>query len=182
MDAESQPGSHSSKRKRKLPAGMSDYQAAWIAEEDLEGLAESASEDEGEADATSQGARKMQSGDGQSVFMPDLEDDDETDDMQVHSGAIPMQSKAPALCTSLRLWPCYLEQELPISTHPLLFKVQILALRLVFCRAAFGFLLCIVNAVGKSLQIAPTKQSQIVAPKTQSAMVFVVPSACRNLL
>ena len=116
MDAESQPGSHSSKRKRKLPAGMSDYQAAWIAEEDLEGLAESASEDEREADAMSHGAKRMQSGDGQSVFMPDLEDDDETDDMQVYSGAIAMQSGTPALCISLRLWPCHLEQELPSSS------------------------------------------------------------------
>ena len=83
MDAESQPGSQSSKRKRKLPAGMSDYQAAWIAEEDLEGLQESDSEDEA-AELMSQSGKKGQSGtDGQSLFAPDLEDDEETDDMQV---------------------------------------------------------------------------------------------------
>ena len=83
MDAESQPGSQSSKRKRKLPAGMSDYQAAWIAEEDLEGIQESESEDEA-AEPMSHNGRKGQSGsDGQSLFAPDLEDDDETDDMQV---------------------------------------------------------------------------------------------------
>lgn len=84
MDAESQPGSHSSKRKRKLPAGMSEYQAAWIAEEDLDGVQESESDDEA-AEALSQGGRskRMPSGDGQSVSMPGMEDDDETDDMQV---------------------------------------------------------------------------------------------------
>lgn len=79
MDAESQP-SKSSKRKRRLPAGMSDYQAAWIADEDLEGLQES--DEEEQADTQSQGGKTMQPRDGQSVFLPDLEDDEETDDMQ----------------------------------------------------------------------------------------------------
>lgn len=85
MEAESRPSSEGSKRKRRLPKGMSDYQAAWITEEELGDLAESESEEElAERQA---GDAELRSGDGAmdgAASMADLdEEDDQTDDMQV---------------------------------------------------------------------------------------------------
>ena len=87
MEAESRPSSDGSKRKRRLPKGMSDYQAAWITEEELGDMAESESEDE---------AQERQGGDAEPRFGDAVmdgtasvaafdEEDDETDDMQVSS-------------------------------------------------------------------------------------------------
>lgn len=93
MEAESRPSSEGSKRKRRLPKGMSDYQAAWITEEDLGDLAEeSDSSEEEQEDRT---VHERQGGDAEprfgmdgAVSMADLEEeDDQTDDMQVKGNA-----------------------------------------------------------------------------------------------
>ncbi|KAL3135477.1 hypothetical protein ABBQ38_005957 [Trebouxia sp. C0009 RCD-2024] len=89
MEAEARPSSEGSKRKRRLPKGMSDYQAAWITEEELGDLEESGSEgEEGDEEV-----HERQGGDAEPSF-GDLamdgtantaeleEEDDQTDDMQ----------------------------------------------------------------------------------------------------
>ena len=86
MEAESRASSEGSKRKRRLPKGMSDYQAAWITEEELGDLAESESEKEELAERPG-GDAELRPGetamDG-GASMADLdEEDDQTDDMQV---------------------------------------------------------------------------------------------------
>lgn len=84
MEAESRPLSEGSKRKRRLPKGMSDYQAAWITEDlgDLEGGSDS--EEEEEADNRQGGDAEPRFGMDGTVSMADLEEeDDQTDDMQV---------------------------------------------------------------------------------------------------
>lgn len=90
MEADARPSSEGSKRKRRLPKGMSDYQAAWITEEELGDLEESGSEGE----KGDEELHERQGGDAQPV-LGDLamdgiantaeleEDDDQTDDMQV---------------------------------------------------------------------------------------------------
>ena len=88
MEAEEQPISESSsKRKRRLPPGMSDYQAAWIAEEDLQDLVDDASDsDAPQTDRLGAEAEPSLGDFGMEgpVSMADLnEEDDETDDMQV---------------------------------------------------------------------------------------------------
>lgn len=84
MEAESRPMSEGSKRKRRLPKGMSEYQAAWITEDlgDLEG--DSSSEGEEEADNRQGGDAEPRFGLDGTASMADLEEeDDQTDDMQV---------------------------------------------------------------------------------------------------
>ena len=90
MEADARPSSEGSKRKRRLPKGMSDYQAAWITEEELGDLEESGSEgEEGDEEL-----HERQGGDAEPSFgdltmdgtanMAELEEeDDQTDDMQV---------------------------------------------------------------------------------------------------
>ena len=84
MAAEARPSSEGSKRKRRLPSGMSDYQAAWITEEELHDNDESSSEED---DNMAGGDAEPRSGDlgvSGAVSMADLEEeDDQTDDMQV---------------------------------------------------------------------------------------------------
>ena len=86
MEAESRPSSEGSKR--RLPKGMSDYQAAWITEEDLGDLEEESNSGEEEEHRE---VHDRQGGDAEprfgmdgAVSMADLEEeDDQTDDMQV---------------------------------------------------------------------------------------------------
>ena len=93
MEAESRPSSEGSKHKRRLPKGMSDYQAAWITEEDLGDLAEES--DSGEEEEEDREVLERQGGDAEprfgmdgAVSMADLEEeDDQTDDMQVRGNA-----------------------------------------------------------------------------------------------
>lgn len=90
MEADSRPSSEGSKRKRRLPKGMSDYQAAWITEEELGDLEESSSEGEegGEELHERQGGDAQPSCgdfamDGTPAMTEMEEDDDQTDYMQV---------------------------------------------------------------------------------------------------
>ena len=86
MEADSRASSEGSKRKRRLPKGMSDYQAAWITEEELGDLEESGSEeDEGDELPERQGGdAEPRFGMDGAVSVADLEEeDDQTDDMQV---------------------------------------------------------------------------------------------------
>ncbi len=88
MEAEARPSSEGSKRKRRLPAGMSDYQAAWITEEEIQDMGDSGSEDEDEAAERQGGDAEPRFGEGAmdgAASMADLdEEDDQTDDMQVN--------------------------------------------------------------------------------------------------
>ncbi len=96
MEAEARPSSEGSKRKRRLPAGMSDYQAAWITEEELQDTQDSDSDEEEEM-------AERQGGDAEPSFgemgmdgaasMTDLdEEDDQTDDLQVHHHRVHLYS------------------------------------------------------------------------------------------
>lgn len=91
MEAEARPSSEGSKRKRRLPAGMSDYQAAWITEEELQDIEDSNSEDEEEMVERQGGDAEPSFGDmgvDGAASMADLdEEDDQTDDMQVQPAA-----------------------------------------------------------------------------------------------
>ncbi|DBA66726.1 TPA: hypothetical protein ACH3X2_001875 [Trebouxia sp. C0005] len=87
MDAEARGSSEGSKRKRRLPAGMSDYQAAWITEEEMQDMGDSNSEEEEDEAAERQGGdAEPRFGEGamdEAASMADLEEeDDQTDDMQ----------------------------------------------------------------------------------------------------
>lgn len=89
MDAEARGSSEGSKRKRRLPAGMSDYQAAWITEEEMQDMGDSNSEEEEDEAAERQGGdAEPRFGEGamdEAASMADLEEeDDQTDDMQVN--------------------------------------------------------------------------------------------------
>ena len=93
MEAESRPSSEGSKRKRRLPKGMSDYQAAWITEEDLGDLEEESDsgeeEEHREVHERQGGDAEPRSGMDGTVSMADLEEeDDQTDDMQVRGNVI----------------------------------------------------------------------------------------------
>ena len=106
MEAEARPSSESSsKRKRRLPAGMSDYQAAWILEEDLPDGEDSASDAEAADTDRHRGDAEPSLGDlnmDGAVSMADLdEEDDQTDDM--------LQSIILRCCTKCLLY------ELPLS-------------------------------------------------------------------
>lgn len=88
MEAESRPSSEGSRRKRRLPKGMSDYQAAWITEEDLGDLEEESDsgieEEDGQVHDRQGGDAEPRFGMDGAVSMADLEEeDDQTDDMQV---------------------------------------------------------------------------------------------------
>ena len=87
MEAEVGVSSEGSKRKRRLPAGMSDYQAAWITEEELQDYEDSGSEQEEEMAGRQGGDAEPsygESGMDKAASMADFdEDDDQTDDMQV---------------------------------------------------------------------------------------------------
>ncbi len=89
MEAEARGGSEGSKRKRRLPAGMSDYQAAWITEEEMQNMGDSGSEEEDEAAERQGGDAEPRLGEGAmdgAASLADLdEDDDQTDDMQVNT-------------------------------------------------------------------------------------------------
>lgn len=91
MEAEARPSSEGSKRTRRLPAGMSDYQAAWITEEELQDAEDSNSEDEEEMVERQGGDAEPRFGDmgvDGAASMADLdEEDDQTDDMQVQPAA-----------------------------------------------------------------------------------------------
>ncbi len=88
-EAEARGSSEGSKRKRRLPAGMSDYQAAWITEEEMQDMGDSGSEEEEEAAERQGGDAEPRFGEGPmdgAASMADLdEEDDQTDDMQVNT-------------------------------------------------------------------------------------------------
>ena len=88
-EAEARGSSEGSKRKRRLPAGMSDYQAAWITEEEMQDMGDSSSEEEDEAAERQGGDAEPRFGEGAmdgAASMADLdEEDDQTDDMQVNT-------------------------------------------------------------------------------------------------
>lgn len=88
MEAEARGSSEGSKRKRRLPAGMSDYQAAWITEEEMQDMGNSGCEEEDEAAERQDGDAEPRFGEGAmdgASSMADLdEEDDQTDDMQVN--------------------------------------------------------------------------------------------------
>lgn len=89
MEAEARGSSEGSKRKRRLPAGMSDYQAAWITEEEMQDMGDSGTEEEDVAAERQGGNAEPRFGEGAmdgAVSMAELdEEDDQTDDMQVNT-------------------------------------------------------------------------------------------------
>ena len=105
MEAESRPSSDGSKRKRRLPKGMSDYQAAWITEEDLGDVEE---ESDSGKDEEHRQVHERQGGDAEprfgmdgAVSMADLEEEeeDQTDDMQVRDNVVSRKESHVAFLT-----------------------------------------------------------------------------------
>ena len=104
MEAEARGSSEGSKRKRRLPAGMSDYQAAWITEEEMQDMGDSGNEEEDETAERQGGDAEPRFGEGVmdgATSTADLdEEDDQTDDMQVNT-VLHMLAFVPISCSLL---------------------------------------------------------------------------------